>query len=131
MQGLGMPLTRIARKKIMNNQEDLYDARVGVETYARYIRESLLERENWRDMVRGAAELCLEIEATPACRENPYLCNLIMTIVVTVLLVSEDYFGESDRVRELALVRSTKRAAMKAISEIKHDVDECYPEIAD
>ncbi len=29
----------------MNDQEDLYDARVGVETYARYIRQDLKEQE--------------------------------------------------------------------------------------
>ena len=115
----------------MNNQEDLYDARVGVETYARYIRESLLEQESWRDMVRGAAELCLEIGATPACTENPYLRDLLMTVIVCVLLESEDYFGESDQARELALVRRTKRVVMEAISEIQQDVDECYPETAD
>lgn len=115
----------------MNDQEDLYDARVGVETYARYIRQDLKEQETWRDMVQGAAELCIEIQDTPACTENPYLCNLLVTVVVGVLLGSEDYFGESDQTRELALVRSTKKEIMKAISEIEEMVDENYPEAAD
>ena len=115
----------------MNDLEDLYDARVGVETYARHIRQDLQKQETWRDMVRGAAGLCAEIENTPACTENPYLCNLVMTVVRTVLLASEDYFGESDQARELALVRRTKRVVMEAISEIQQDVDECYPETAD
>ena len=65
---------------------------------------------------------------TPACTENPYLCNLVMTVVRTVLLASEDYFGESDQARELALVRSTKSAIVEALSRIQRDVDECYAE---
>ena len=115
----------------MNDQYELYDARVGVSTYARYIRESLKEQENWRDMVRGAVMWCDEIENTPACSENPHLCNLLMTVVRIVLLESEDDFGELDQARELALVRRTKRVVMEAISKIEQDVDECYPETAD
>ncbi len=126
-----MRLNEFARNMIMNDQYDLYDARVGVETYAQSIRESLKEQETWSDMVRGAAGLCAEIEDTPACTENPYLCNLLMTVVRTVLLESEHYFGESNQARELALVRSTKRAIMESISEIQHDVDDCYPKTAD
>ena len=115
----------------MNDQYDLYDARVGVETYAQSIRESLKEQETWWDMVRGAAGLCAEIEDTPACTENPYLCNLLMTVVRTVLLETEDCFGESDQARELALVRRTKRAVLEAISRNEQYVDECYPETDD
>ena len=115
----------------MNDQYELYDVRVGVATYTRWIHESLIEQESWRDMVRGAAGLCAEIENTTACTENPYLCNLLMTVVRTVLLESEHYFGQSNQARELALVRSTKRAIMESISEIQHDVDDCYPETAD
>ena len=57
-----MPLNRIARNMIMNDQEDIYDAHVGVDTYSQSIRESLKEQESWRDMIRGAAGLCAEIE---------------------------------------------------------------------
>ena len=96
----------------MNDQYELYDVRVGVATYTRWIYESLIEQESWRDMVRGAAGLCAESENTPACTENPYLCNLVMTVVRTVLLKSEDYFGESGQARELALVRRTKKEIM-------------------
>ena len=114
----------------MNDQEDLYDARVGVETYAQYIRQDLKEQETWRDMVRGAAEWCFQIVETPACTENPYLRDLLIIFVITVLLESENYFGESHRIGESALVRSTKKEILKAISEIEEMVDESYPETA-
>ena len=114
----------------MNDQEDLYDARVGVETYARYIRQDLKEQETWRDMVRDAAEWCFQIVETPACTENPYLRDLLIVVVNTVLLGSENYFGESHRIGESALVRSTKKEILKAISEIEEMVDESYPETA-
>ncbi len=103
----------------MNYDEDLYDARVGVETYARYIRQNLKDQETWRDIVRGAADLCIDIQYRPACRENPYLCDLLMTVVGSVLSESEDNFGGSDRIGESALVRSTKKEILKAISEFE------------
>ena len=115
----------------MNDDYELYDARVGVQTYAQYIRESLEKKESWRDIVRGAAELCIEIQDKPACTENPYLCNLLITVVVGVLLGPEDYFGESDKARELALVRRTKKEIMNSISWIEEMVDDSYPETAD
>ena len=112
----------------MNDQEDLYDARVGVETYARYIRQNLKDQKNWRDMVRGAEDLCSDILNTPACRENPYLCELLINVVVSVLLGSEHYFGESDKARELASVRSTKLQILNAILWLEGKLDESYPE---
>ena len=107
--------------------EQLYDVRVGVETYARVISESISEKETWRDMVRGAAMLCLEFQEEPACSENPYLCSLLVAAVICVLLESEDFFGDSDHVRELALVKSTKNALEQMVSEFQKVVDDCYP----
>ncbi len=112
----------------MNDKWDLYDARVGVETYAQFIGESLIEQATWRDMVLGAVALCLEFQDEPACSENPYLCNLLTTAVICVLIESKDFFGDSDHVRELELVRSTKRALEEVISRIQDEVDDCYPE---
>ena len=113
----------------MNEQVELYDVRVGMETYARVISERISEQETWRGMVRGAAMLCLEIQDEPACSENPYLCNLLVTAVICVLLESEDFVGDSDRERELALVKSTKSSIAQAIADWQDEVDECYPEI--
>ena len=114
----------------MNDQEDLYDARVGFDTYAQYIRERLKKQKNWRDMARDTAELCLEIQDTPACSENPYLCNLIITVVICVLAESEDYFDESDKARGQELLNRTKREIIKAISELEEMVDDSYPKTA-
>jgi hypothetical protein len=116
---------------MMNDKWDLYDARVGVETYARIISESIKEQETWRDMVLGAVALCLEFQDGPACGDNPYLCNLLMNAVICVLIESKDFFGDSDHVRELELVRSTKRAIAEVISDIQDEVDDCYPEGAE
>ena len=113
----------------MNDQ--LYDVRIGVDTYSQIIRESIIEQEAWRDMVRGAMELCLEFQEEPACSENPYLCNLLVTAVICVLGESEDFFGDSDRVRELALVKSTKSALEQVISYVQDEVDDCYAEGAE
>lgn len=115
----------------MNNQMDLYDVRVGVGTYARIISESIKEQETWQDMVQGAVEMCLEIQDEPACSENPYLCNLLVTAVTCVLIESKDFFGDSDHVRELALVKSTKSALEQIVSDIQDQVDDCYPEGAE
>ncbi len=112
----------------MNEQLDLYDARVGVETYARIISESIKEQETWQDMVLGTGDLLIEIQTQPACTENPYLRDLIITTVVCVLIESKDFFGDSDQVRELELVRSTRRALEEVISAIQEQVDDCYPE---
>ena len=112
----------------MNDKWGLYDARVGVETYARIISESIKEQETWRDMVLGAAALCLEFQDEPACSENPYLCNLLTTAVICVLIESKDFFVDSDRSRELVLVKSTKTALEEVISQIRDEVDDCYPE---
>ena len=112
----------------MIDKLELYDARVGVETYARIISESIKEQETWRDMVWGAVALCAEIRDTPACSENPFLCDLLITAVGCVLIESADFFGASDQVRESDLVRSTRRALEEVISEIQEEVDECYPE---
>ena len=112
----------------MNDQEDLYDARVGFETYARHIRQNLKDQETWGDMVRGAEELCIDISNTPACRENPHVFELLIDVVLSVLLATENYFGESDKARELPLVRSTKEQIMNTISWIEGKVDESYPE---
>ncbi len=114
----------------MNDQEDLYDARVGVETYVRYIRQDLKEQETWRDMVRDAAEWCFQIVETPACTENPYLRDLLIIVVNTVLLKSENHFGESHRIGESALLRSTQKKILKEISEYEEMLDENYPETA-
>lgn len=113
---------------MMNNQLDLYDTRVGVETYARLISESIKEQETWRDMVYGAMELCDQFCQEPACRENPYLYELLLNAIVCVLFQAKDFFGDSDHVRELELVRSTKRALEQVISRIQDEVDDCYPE---
>ena len=115
----------------MNDHLDLYDARLGVETYARLISESIKEQETWRDMVLGTVALLSEIRDTPACRENPYLRDLLINAVVRVLIMSADFFGDSDHMRESALVRSTKRALEEAISAIQDEVNDCYPEIDD
>ncbi len=112
----------------MIDQLNLSDARVGVETYARLIREGIKEQETWYDMVLGAVALCTVIQDTPACRENPYLRDLLINAVVRVLIMSADFFGDSDHMRESALVRSTKRELEEAISAIQDEVDECYPE---
>ncbi len=112
----------------MNDHLDLYDARLGVETYARLISESIKEQETWRDMVLGTVALLSEIQDTPACTENPYLRDLLINAVVRVLIMSTDFFGDSDQVRELDLVRSTRRALEEVISAIQDEVDECYPE---
>ncbi len=53
-----------------------------------------------------------------------------MTVVGSVLSESEDNFGGSDRIGESALVRSTKKEILKAISEAEEMVDESYPETA-
>ena len=112
----------------MNNQIDLYDVRVGVETYSRIISESIKEQQTWRDMILGAVELCLELREEPACSENPYLCNLLTTAIICVLMKSKDFVVDSDHVHELELVRSTKRALAEVISNIQDEVNECYPE---
>ncbi len=125
-----MSLDGIARNMMMNDQKDLYDVRVGVETYARYIRQDLKEQETWGDMVRGAAEWCFKIVETPACTENPYLRDLLIIVVNTVILASENYFGESHRIGESALVRSKKKEILKVISEFEEMVDDNYPETA-
>ena len=113
----------------MNDHLDLYDARLGVETYARLISESIKEQETWRDMVLGAAALCSESKIEPACSENPYLQDLLMNAIACVLFESKDFFGDSDQVRESDLVRSTRSALDEVISAIQDEVDECYPEI--
>ena len=113
----------------MNYQLDLYDARVGVENYARLMSESLIEQATWRDMVWGAMKLCTEIRNEPSCRENPYLRDLLMNAIACVLLETKDFFGVSDQVRESDLVRSTRSALEEVISAIQDEVDECYPEI--
>ena len=113
----------------MNDQ--LYDVRVGVETYSRIIRESIIEQENWRDMVRGAAVLCSGFNDEPACSENPYLCSLIIASINCVLLESTDFFDDSDHARDLALMKSTKSALEQVISTMQDQVDDCYPEGAE
>ena len=113
----------------MNDKWNLYDARVGVETYARLISESIKEQETWRDMVLGTGALLSESQDTAVCWENSYLRDLIIKAVVCVLIESKDFFGDSDHARELELVRSTKRALEEVISAIQDEVDECYPEI--
>ncbi len=125
-----MRLNGIARNMMMNDQEDLYDARIGFDTYAQYIRERLKKQKNWRDMVRDAAEWCFQIVETPACTENPYLRDLLVIVVTTVLQESENYFGESHRIGESALLRSTQKKILKEISEYEEMVDENYPETA-
>ena len=111
----------------MNNQIDLYDVRVGVETYARVIRESISEQETWLDMVCGAVMLVSEIRNERVCRENPYLLELLVDAVTCVLLESEYFFSESDHERELAVVKSTKSALEHSISHMQEKVDDCYP----
>ncbi len=113
----------------MNDHLDLYDARLGVETYARLISESIKEQETWRDMVLGTVALLSESQDTAACWENSYLRDLIIKAVVCVLFESKDFFGDPDQVRESDLVRSTRRALEEVISAIQDEVDECYPEI--
>ena len=112
----------------MNDHLDLYDARVGVETYARLISERIKEKEAWRDVVSGAMVLCTEIQNEPSCSENPYLRDLLMNAIACVLLETKDFFGDSDQVCELDLVRRTRRALEEVISAIQDEVDECYPE---
>ena len=112
----------------MNDKWDLYDARVGVETYSQIIRESVTEQETWRDMVRGAVGLCDEIRNELVCTENPYLRELLVDAVTCVLIKSKDIFGDSDHVRELALVKNTKTALEQMVSEFQDVVDDCYPE---
>ena len=126
-----MHLNGITRRKIMNNQEDLYDVRIGFDTYAQYIRERLKKQKNWRDMACDTAELCLEIQNTPACSENYYLCNLIITVVICVLGETENHFDESDKARGQELLNRTKREIIKAISELEDMVDDSYPKTAD
>ena len=123
-----MRLNGTARDMVMNDDYELYDARAGFETHARYIRQNLKDQETWGDMVRGAEDLCNHILNTPACRENPHVCELLINVVISVLLGSENFFGKSDKVRELALVISTKKQIMNAISWIEGKVDESYPE---
>ena len=113
----------------MNDQ--LYDVRIGVDTYSQIIRESIIEQETWRDMVLGAVGLCAEIQGELACTENPYLRDLLMESVIRVLLKSGDFFGDTDHVRELALVKSTKFALEQVISDMQDQVDDCYPEGAE
>ncbi len=112
----------------MNNLADLYDVRVGMETYARVISESISEQETWRDMVWGALELCSDIRNELVCTENPYLRELLVDAVTCVLFKSKDIFGDSDHVRELALVKNTKTALEQMVSEFQDVVDDCYPE---
>ena len=111
--------------------EELYDVRVGMETYSRIISESITEQETWRDMVMGAAALCFNFVEEPACSENPYLRDLLVCAVSCVLIESKDIFGDSDRERELALVKSTKSALEQMVSHMQNDVDDCYPECAE
>lgn len=110
----------------MNDQ--LYEVRFGVEHYAQLINESLIDQESWQDMVEGAVALCLEFQDEPACSENPYLCSLLTTAIICVLMKSKDFVVDSDHVHELELVRSTKRALAEVISNIQDEVNECYPE---
>ena len=112
----------------MIDKLNLYDARVGVETYARLISENIKEQETWRVMVLETSALldgCLHSEV---CWENVYIRSLIIRAVDCVLYESMDFFGASNQVRESDLVRSTRRALEEVISEIRNEVDECYPE---
>ena len=111
--------------------DELYDVRVGMETYSRIISESITEQETWRGMVRGAVGLCTDIRNDLVCTENPYLRELLVDAVTYVLIESQNIFGESDHVRELALVNSTKNALERMVSEMQEQVDECYPECAE
>ena len=112
----------------MNDQVDLYDVRVGVEYFAELISERLIDQETWRDIVCGAIGLSESFCEEPACRENPYLYELLLNAINCVLFQAMDYFVDSDHVRELALVKSTKRALEEVISRIQEEVDDCYPE---
>ena len=111
--------------------DELYDVRVGMETYSRIISESITEQETWRDMVSGAVELCSDIRNELVCTENPYLRELLVDAVAYVLIESKDIFSDSDHVRELALVKSTKSVLEQMVSDMQDDVDDCYPECAE
>jgi hypothetical protein len=82
-------------------------------------------------MVWGAVELCTEIRDELACTENPYLRELLIDSIAYVLIESKDIFGDSDHVRELALVKSTKSALERVVSDFQDQVDDCYPECAE
>ncbi len=112
----------------MIDQLHLYDARVGVETYARIISEDIKEQETWRKMVLQTSALLSGCLVSEVCWENVYIRDLIIKAVMCVLIESTDFFGASDQVRESDLVRSTRRALEEVISEIQNEVDECYPE---
>ncbi len=112
----------------MIDKLELYDARVGVETYARIINESIKEQETWRGMVLETGSLLDGCLFSEVCWENVYIRSLIIRAVDCVLYESMGFFGASDQVRESDLVRSTRRALEEVISDIQNEVDECYPE---
>ena len=112
----------------MNNE--LYDVRVGVKYVSEVIREWVIDQATWREMVIGTGCLFVLFHEEPACRENPYLYELLLNAVGCVLYETKDFVSDSgrDRERELALVKSTKSALEQVISDKQDEVDICYPE---
>lgn len=93
--------------------------------YSQCIIERIRSYETWSGIVREAVQLCNEVEDRQRVRDDSHLCNLMMSVVRTVLLESEVFFEFLPGNRETVVVDRTKIALRDAISDVMEQADEC------